>query len=229
MYKSGCVMSVIANGQVLEEDESKRVLMPFGTEYKVRLQNKNYERYACDLMVNGEQIARFILGAGEKADIERFIDDNMNSGKRFQFTHLNDSRVKDRNDMDNGIVEAHFYREKHKQPEKIVYFDYPAKKWNQPHDPYNPLFGSTCDNFVGYCSTSNTAGLGADGATVRGSDSDQRFQEVSGYEFDSLATIIKIKIVNGELVQSQKYCSGCGRKRKDGDKFCGNCGTRLTY
>ena len=228
MYKSGCVMSVIAQGDVLEEDDSKRVIMPFGTEYKVRLHNKNYDKYAVDLIVNGEQVARFILGAGEKADIERFIDDDMNKGNKFKFTSLNDFRVKDKNDMDNGIVEAHFYREKRKQPEKIVYFDYPAKKWNQPHDPYNPVFGATCDNFIGYCSTSNTMGTGMDGATVRGSESDQKFQEVSGYEFDSLATIIKIKIVNGELNIGQKYCSGCGKKRVDGAKFCGNCGNKLT-
>ena len=69
---------------------------------------------------------------------------------------------------------------------------------------------------------------GLDGATVRGSESEQRFSEISGLEFDSVATILKIKLVNGVYQITSRYCSGCGRKRKDGDKFCPNCGNKIS-
>ncbi len=252
MYKNGCVLALIANGQVLEEDNSKRVCMPFGTEYKVRLINKNYERNAADLIVNGENIARFIVGAGETIDIERFLDGNLNSGNRFKFTSLNDSRVKDKNDFDNGIVEVHFYKERKKQEPIIIreehhhYDHYPVYPDPKPWKPFSPWFGcngdivcsfnagdsgkglsSGTDNAMNFAScTASRSEVG--GATVRGSNSYQQFSEVSGYEFESDATILKLKIINGEPVVGSKYCSGCGRKRKDGDKFCGNCGNKIS-
>jgi hypothetical protein len=245
MIKNGYVMAVIANGNVLEEDESKMVRLPFGTEYKVRLINKNYDRCAADLIINGEKVARFIVNAGETADIERFIDGSMNNGRRFKFTHLNDSQVKDKKDFDNGIVEVHFFREIKKPDPVIIKEVHNYHHWDKKEDPWKPWPTPIwyCDNTVGggmsfgasntqgllnnascYCSATDVP-LG--GATVRGSESTQQFSYASGHEFDSVATILKLKIVNGEIATAARYCSGCGRKRKDGDKFCSNCGTRL--
>ena len=64
------------------------------------------------------------------------------------------------------------------------------------------------------------------GATVRGEKSDQKFSDIHGIEFESHATILKLKIVNGELNTAPRYCSGCGRKRKHNDKYCSNCGVK---
>ena len=247
MYKSGYVLALIANGQVLEEDDSKRVGLPFGTEYKVRLINKNYDDSAADLIVNGETVARFIINAGETVDIERFLDGNLNSGNKFKFTYLSDSKVKDKHDIDNGLVEVHFYKEKKKTDPIIIREEHHHHYWDKivpepkpwPQTPwYYTTCGSTCKGSAigevssitfnaNYCATPTSSYTGQEGATIRGSDSDQKFQEVSGKEYESTATILKLKIVNGELTAESKYCSGCGRKRKTGEKFCGNCGTRL--
>lgn len=260
MYKNGYVMAVIANGDVLNEDDSRQVCLPFGTEYKIRLINKNHERCAADLIINGEQIARFIVNGGETADIERFLDGSLNNGKRFKFVSLNDSGVKDKKDFDNGIIEVHFFKER-KKPEPLIikeeHHHHHWDKWPEPIKPYYPPYQpryrhySTCDMKVGdnvdmqYCSSKGTsignmsfncclatgAGLpaadGAPGATVRGSESTQKFSDVSGYEFESTATILKLKIVNGEIKETSRYCSGCGRKKRDGDKYCANCGSKL--
>jgi len=260
MYKNGYVLALIADGNVLEEDDSKRVCMPFGTEYKARLINKNYERCAADLLINGEQIARFIVNAGETVDIERYLDGNLNSGKRFKFTSLNDSQVKNKKDIDNGIVEVHFYKERKKSDPIIIKEEHhhhydrypyipPVSPWpKQPWYPYNPWY--YCEGNGGNITFNNSKGMSASGgsaiisdvcstptscrsmaelsgATVRGSESQQSFKEISGYEFESTTTILKLKIVNGEPAISVKYCNGCGRKRRDGEKYCPSCGTKL--
>jgi hypothetical protein len=245
MIKNGYVMAVIANGNVLDEDESKMVRIPFGTEYKVRLINKNYDRCAADLLINGEKVARFIVNAGETADIERYIDGNINNGKRFKFTYLNDSQVKDKKDFDNGIVEVHFFREIKKQDPIVIKEEHHYHHWDKKEDPWKPWPTPIwyCDNVVSTGGTaigaSNTKGMNNSvscycssdvpigGATVRGSESSQQFSYASGHEFDSIATILKLKIVNGEITTSAKYCTSCGRKRKISERYCSNCGTRL--
>ena len=239
MHKNGYVVAVMANGNVLEEDGSSKIALPFGTEYKVRLINKNYDRCAADLIINGDKIARFILNAGETADIERYVDGNLNSGNRFKFTHLHDSKVKDAGSFENGIVEVLYFKEKYQKKEPVVvnnwpnspyYFDKPRSSWGA-----GPSYGASAgSNLRGFGSSPQmscnfmamASAAPAEGATVRGSESDQKFASVSGLEFESTPVIIKLKIVNGELQSATRYCTGCGRKKNSTDKFCANCGIK---
>ena len=251
MHKNGYVMAVMADGRVLDEDGSSKVYLPFGTEYKVRMINKNYDRCAADLLINGDKIARFILAAGETADIERYVDDNLHGGSRFKFTHLHDSAVKDKNSLENGIVEVLYYKEKYRKPEPIIIREEhhhwppwkdpnPYPKWPWPNTPVymsngdNMVFGATCNNAsygtdmpqLRAMNCSMQAPSAAEGATVRGSRSEQKFKEVSGLEFESIPVTIKLKIFNGELQTVVKYCTRCGRKKIGNDKFCSNCGSK---
>ena len=238
MYKNGYVLAILANGNPVDESPERTIQLPFGTEYKVRMINKNNKRCAADLVVNGEQIARFIVGSGETLDVERFLDGNLNSGKRFKFTHLNDPAVKSKKDIDNGLVEVFFYEEKELKP-IVIREEHHHHHWDhyplKPQAPYVPWMDpwnsgyKECDNFVSlnYCSTGGK-GMSActDGATVRGSESKQEFQKVSGYEFNPVPIALKIKIINGEIAIASKYCASCGRKRRHGDSFCSNCGNK---
>ena len=256
MYKNGYVVAVLANGNVVEEN-GQRIQLPFGTEYKVRLINKNTKRCASDLIINGEKIARFILDTGETSDIERYLDGNLSNGKRFKFTHLNDTAVKDKQDIDNGMIEVHFFAEKIKPSSTIIREEHHHHHWDQlPYtppptypDPFSPkpwtnpsgpYYGdhTICYNSVDMQSQTLSFGgmttdaltlncsAGLPGATVRGAESKQEFQLVSGYDFESVATIMKVMIINGEATVATRYCGGCGRKRRDGDKHCGNCGNK---
>ena len=250
MFKNNYVLSLLAKGNVLEEDDSRRITLPFGEEFKVRLINKNYHRCAADLSVNGEHIARFILNAGETSDIERYLDGNMQNGSRFKFVSLNDSQVKDKKDIDNGIIEVHYYKELVKN-EPIIrevhhhhhHDKYPLNPYPKPYWVYSSNDLSNDISFGGSISCKGMSAeaspnmmfnsclcssTGAEGAAVRGSESSQKFQTVSGYEFESIATILKLKIVNGEhVIAQERYCSGCGRKNRDGDRYCPSCGKNL--
>ncbi len=263
MYKNDYVMCLIKDGHILEEVDRK-VRLPFGAEYKVRLKNKHSKRCAVDLIINGEKVSRFILDSNETTDIERFLDGNLSSGKRFQFASLHDGRVKDKQNFENGLVEAHFFQEEEPQIREIhhhhdhwdrkpyvplpdPYPPYPEHPWPGYPTPYcedmNKIIqrkastgGGTCsrlqvgDNNYAMPGEGMTFSMNCSadlpGSTVRGSESKQEFREVSGYTFSSTSTILKLKIVNGEVRSTTRYCSGCGRKRKHGNKYCSNCGTQ---
>ena len=251
MYKNNYVVAVIANGNIVEEDSSRRVALPFGQEFGLKLINKSYNRSAADVRINGEDIARFVLAAGESYVIERYVDGNLNSGRRFKFVSVNNSAVKDKKDFENGLIEVSFYKEKLKPAPIIIreehhhYDPYPwdrrpyippQKPW-RPSDPIYRDYPATNDHYdyPGMTFNSCSKGLSCggvhnlsasiDGATVRGSESKQEFREVTGLEWESSPTILKLKLVNGEITNTSKYCSSCGRRKRDGDKFCGKCGS----
>jgi hypothetical protein len=254
VYKNGYVLSVISNGDVLEEDSSRQVTIPFGIEYKVRLINKTSQKAAADLRINGEDIARFILNAWETSDIERFLDGSNDHGKRFKFVSLNDGMVKDKKDFENGLIEVRFHKEIIKPSPVIIkeehhhhHYDwYPKPELPKPYPWPSPIWKNTeinCDidsqvrfasggGIQNCCNQANTftcdsIATGVSGATVRGSESNQKFETVSGFEFDSVAVIMKLKLINGELKSQARYCSGCGRRKREGDKYCPQCGGKL--
>ena len=146
MFKNDFAMAVKYKGNILQEYDRK-VRLPFGAEYEVRLINKASKRACCDLLVNGEKISRFILDSGETYDIERFLDGNLYSGKRFQFVSLGDSRVGNRNDIDNGLIEAHFYLEQEPKIREVHHHHdhwypkpephpWPKHPWDKPYDDW---------------------------------------------------------------------------------------------
>jgi hypothetical protein len=225
----------VVKGNIIEEDASRKIYLPFGEEYSIRLTNKKGIVSACDLSVDGEKVSRFILRGDETVEIERYLDGNLSSGKKFKFVSINSSQVKDKNNFENGIVEASFFEETLK-PIPIVIHKYPK----DPYIPYVPIgiplswrypegefyYGttSTFEGFDGRNKEIQFCNSNFSGATVRGSESNQKFKEVSGYEFSSTPTILKLKIVNGELKIISRYCNSCGRKRRDGERYCSNCG-----
>lgn len=226
MYKNGYVMSIICKNNVIDE-ENKRVMIPFDSHYSVRLSNKNYIRCGADLIINGEKIARFLIPGGETIDVERFIDDNLTQGKRFKFVNLNNSAVKDSKDIDNGLIEVHFFEED--ITPTITYIQNDILNFSKPYSPYSeiPLWNSPAIN-TGSCSfstsNSNFVNNSNDGATVRGEKSNQKFREQSNIKFKSTPTILKIKLYNGDIKILRRYCSSCGRKRRHSENYCSNCG-----
>lgn len=250
MFKDNYVVVLKANGNIIEEDASKRMFLPFGQEYSVRIINKNSHNCAAELEINGEKIGRFYVKSGETTDIERYLDNNNYSGKRFKFTNLNDAAVKDKTDIDNGFIQVSFFKER-PRPEPIIIKEYhhyndpwpvihPQKPW--PNTPWyvgdvvcdnyhlNKSYGGMSTSFGSStpiaCNASFTASNSGpiEGATVRGSESKQSFSNVYGKDFESESTIIRLKLFNGEIETKAKYCSGCGRKNSYGHKFCPSCG-----
>jgi hypothetical protein len=117
----GYVVSVLHNNKPIKEiNESgtRTVYLPFDSEYKVRLQNKTKKRCMVSVEIDGCDTntpgSKFILQAGEKLDLERFlVSGNDQSGPRFKFVRAGSHPdVQDPTSSENGKLRVQFFPEK---------------------------------------------------------------------------------------------------------------------
>jgi len=260
MYKDKFILSIIHDGYPVREfgeRENKRVALPFNSEYKIRLKNKNNKGCTAKVFIDDKQVSKLgdlIINANGTIDLERFIDGSLDSGKKFKFVPLDHPDVDDPTSSENGIIRVEFRLAKRENGIKINVEPFTYKPWNwddwQFTKPYNPWSGSTGD-FIVYNSGFHSDGSHdgsvqmsfssnfisdnmnslEDGATIEGGRSNQSFI-YSNLDVEDFATILQLKIVGiKDSKQADKliyqYCSKCGSKVKRSDKFCFNCGNKL--
>ena len=114
MYRDSYVVALLLNGKIQKESDDGSVLIPFGSEYVLRLKNKLRKRAVADVWIDGKiAIKGVVIDANETVDLERFVaDGNLNEGKRFKLARLTDPKVDQPNDSENGSIEVNFYPEK---------------------------------------------------------------------------------------------------------------------
>ena len=119
MYNKGYVATVRQGGQTLKETKG-RIPIEFHTEYTIRLRNKTRKRAVADIYIDGRRATKggIVVNANDHVDVERFIEDDLHSGRRFKFVPLESGQVKDKGEPDNGNIEVKFYPEK--EPEKRI-------------------------------------------------------------------------------------------------------------
>jgi hypothetical protein len=118
VYSQKFVMSVLVNGVPQRELSNGCVPMDFGTEYALRLRNKNNRRAMVKLFIDGESIGGegFLVNANDFVDIKRSVDKDA----AFKFVSLESPDAVDfgKNgpnlDKIKGTIEARFYLEKEK-------------------------------------------------------------------------------------------------------------------
>ncbi len=124
MYKKtskgeGYVVSILQNNQTITEQGGK-VTLPFGSEYEIRLRNKTRKRAVVDAYIDGEIAAKgIVVNANDSIDLERYVKNTGHAllkGARFKFVPLGDSRVEDKGEPENGILEVRWYPEKEPKP-----------------------------------------------------------------------------------------------------------------
>jgi len=114
MYKEKFVLSIIHDGRPVKESgtgSNREVAIPFGSEYKIRLKNKNNVACTARVFVDGKKLSGLgdvVVGAGGSIDLERFIDRSLNNGKKLKFVSLDDVNVDDPTDSNNGIIKVEF-------------------------------------------------------------------------------------------------------------------------
>ncbi len=245
-YKTDFVLCVLHEKAPLREIGGK-VTLPFNSEYKIRLKNKNNVRAKARVWIDGRKVSNlgdFIIHPGETLDLERFLDDSMSEGNRFKFVPLSDSRVNDPTDSENGIVKVEFYIE------QVFKLDWsiPPIKINPlptyprggPAYPTYPFYGGPdytltstpvpASSIRSSCSTTTVSNNvnyvapvqehGQAGATVEGGNSNQRFVEGADFITDICPTTLTLKI-KGPRTKSDNDTSRPRRKAR----FCGGCGT----
>lgn len=143
MYRDSYIVALMVGGKIQKEGDDGSVLIPFGSEYVIRLKNKLRKRAVADVWLDGRiAVKGIVIDANGTVDLERFVEDgNLSEGKRFKLARLSDPKVEQPNDSENGIVEVNFYPEKDEPVvEKTVIHEY-------KHDCSHHGF-----NWLGHCS-----------------------------------------------------------------------------
>ncbi len=249
MYRDKFVLSIIHDGHPVKETGyrgSKEVAVPFDSEYKIRLKNKNDRSCTARVFIDGKRVSQLgdvIINAGGTIDLERYIDRSLDQGKRFKFVALDHPDVDDPTSSSNGIIKVEFRKAKHQNGIKID-FDWRDFVWMPPYkeDNNGPQWVYTDDKTTAgkypqegtvYYSSSNvindtmkccaggesqSRSFTAPGATVEGSKSNQQFT-YSSLEVEDYAVVLKLKIVGIEKKDSVMYHSKY--------KYCTQCGQRV--
>ena len=263
MYKDKFVLSIIQDGHPVKETGrrwEKEVAIPFDSEYKIRLKNKNNRSCTARVFIDGKRVSQLgdvIVTAGGTVDLERYIDNSLDKGKKFKFVPIDHLDVDDPTSSDNGVIEVEFRKAKCPNGVKIDYnwhdFDWilPHKKdidgprWNFSggyEDSTAGAMGDTVGGTMTYSASNSVKSFSGgglvtpkssktSGATVEGSKSNQQFT-YSNLEVENNAVVLKLKIVGIEKNNIThdivyKYCSKCGNKIKRTDRYCSECGHRV--
>ena len=267
MYRDKFVLSIIHDGHPVKETGYRgsiniykgytAVALPFDSEYKIRLKNKNDRSCTARIFIDDKQVSKlgdFIINANGTIDLERFVDSSLERGKRFKFVPLDHPGVDDPTSSDNGIIKVEFRLARKENGIKVNIGPVTWKPWdwdNRTHPSFtgDPPHAGTAGTFfayqnetrsdgqvsVSYCSdnfVSDGSKNVEDGATVEGGRSNQSFVYSDLDVEDFPTTILQLKIVGiKDIKQADKliyrYCSKCGSKVKRNDRFCRECGKKL--
>lgn len=161
MYNQKFVVAIKSNGKVLREDKDTAYL-PFGCEYSVFLKNLNSLRAVVSVSIDGVDVLngrQLVINGNSELNLERFLSDNMNEGRRFRFIERTGDIEQHRGvGVEDGIIRVEFQYEKYVKPYEYVppykpWEDEPWKdhyKWTTTKEYYGPLWNT--------CSTGDTIG-----------------------------------------------------------------------
>lgn len=186
MYRNSYIVALMVGGKIQKESDDGSVLIPFGSEYVIRLKNKLRKRAVADVWLDGRIAAKgIVIDANGTVDLERFVTDgNLLEGKRFKLARLTDPKVEQPNDSENGTIEVNFYPEKDEPVvEKIVTHEYRQcyhHDWNWIghcrtccHNPYcgtcpSPILYKTFIAGTTQDWSDNNKGFSSGGITITG-------------------------------------------------------------
>lgn len=244
MYRNQYVLAIRDQSKKVLREIDGKVYLPFNTEYSLLLKNASNSGALCKVSIDGTDVLggdEIFIPAGSSSDLERFITDgNKASGKKFMFVPLSNSQVQDPTSGSNGLVEVHFWAT---EPD---YYSTPCRSFGKSIRPNsgtfdggNMMFSASVGSArVSAAAVDYSATLGATptaaGATVAGSDSNQKFGTVYGKTKVGEATVLRLQLmgrVAGEtepiLVNTPLFCTTCGKAVKFTHSFCSRCGTAV--
>lgn len=258
MYNSSLAVAIKNKGKVLREFNKDTVFLPFGSEYSILIKNLNTVRAIVHVTIDGNSVTRngLIVNAGAEVELERTITENLNKGNRFKFIERNEAVEQHRGvKLEDGIVRIEYQFEKvYNYP--LFYVTPTVWTAGSIYTKGGSVLRSAAINHVHTSATSSVSynasdsapvsgalsdfvqqGFNDAGITVPGSESNQRFTEVSDFPLEPEKHAMIFKLV-GETpdnepirkpvtVKHKPKCQTCGKHNKAHAKFCSTCGTAL--
>jgi hypothetical protein len=171
------------DGKIYDEDPKGVIAVPFDSEFKIRVINKNDRKIGFDIYIDGVKVTkagRIIVNAHDRIDLERWVE-NDDNGTKFRFVPKNSEEAKmEGKDKEpyTGVVEVRAYLEKEKPREIIreVHHDHfwhdhhhhHYDDWTWPRYPHiwysvNAVGNTGCH---GYSGISGYSGYSGDGGNL---------------------------------------------------------------
>lgn len=132
MYKNNLVMSISCGGKFLQETKDGEVFLPFLSEYSVYIKNKYTKKASVSVLIDGKDVLngrRIVLNPQESFNLERFLEDSLEEGRKFRFIKKTPGIIEHRgNKPEDSLVEVRY---KFEYIPKTYYNDGPyVKKYN---------------------------------------------------------------------------------------------------
>jgi hypothetical protein len=256
MYNKKIVVAIKTGGKVLREqyrDGNSIVHLPFGVEYSLLLKNLSTQRALVNVEIDGRNVTDggMIVDANREVNLERAINGDLNSGRKFKFIEKTEEISDFRGDrVDDGLLRITYRFER--RPVTICTTPSWPQQWT--NTTYGPItYGSvgcatgsssrmitSCLRNSGETYKNDSTPIGAvnscyshdaSGITVEGSKSNQSFTYGNIWNLEDEIHSMVFQLVPGEgqpvTVDRRSQCPTCGRKWKGNFEFCGNCGTAL--
>ena len=254
VYQNKFVASVKVGGRILRERDRENVFLPFGSEYSILLKNLEGRKASISVEIDGEDVLdrhTLIMHPNQTTELERFIlNGNLNAGPRFKFIEKTSQISDHRGDkVDDGIsrISYQFEKEVFASRNSIISYDVPKSSFH--HRSRDIFRGDTERGMPTTYNSSSVVGqsignevvtdsLDDEGITVKGSDSSQKFYYGNIGILENQVHTICIKlhgthdkgVVHAPVtIQAKSKCETCGTTNTSRNKFCGQCGTSLTW
>lgn len=254
VYNQNFVVVLVCGGDILRELDGNTVRIPFGSEYSIRLKNKDARQAVASVNVDGEDATKFgriIVPGGETVELEGMMDSDGKVKHKFRFIQKTEQISDYRGDkIDDGIVTVQYQFERH-DPVQIDHHHH--HHYGRHPRPNYPIFGGLLRGIKGSASmgaveTQGMAEYSASdiqvrdeaGITVPGSASGQQFSRGHTKPLESNIHTISIQLkgaveAKGKAtmvtkpvrVRTKLICPTCGTKSNSRAKFCPNCSTAL--
>lgn len=242
MFSAGFVVCILRNGKPCQEGMQGLVQLLFGTEYAIRLRNKNKRPAVATVWIDGENVSGngYIVAAGGYCDVERYYD----SRTKFQFVSASSEAAihegkNNAPDDRNGIIEVRWRIEKEPTPTRVgVTVPSPVLHWFAPTSTMASLCAGKGATLKSMSSGPSPDDFSDEGCTVQGSYSSQRFTTGNIGELESDEVVIrlilkgrrpsliakdykKLRAIVDEFVHPSV---GAADQMKLPANFCGECG-----
>lgn len=233
VFHRNFVVAVKANGKVLRERHGCQVYLPFGSEYSLLLKNLDSRRAAVKVEIDGTDVLngrRLVLEPNSHTELERFLEDDLQQGKRFRFIQKTKEIADHRGDrLDDGLIRVEYWFEQYLGN----YYYYPNywndwhRLWAPTYPPYIIYGGGSSNNYAANMQCSSEEGI-----TVPGSTSRQSFHYSSIGLLETRSHVITLRLLGRQVgkplyVRDKLICPTCGRRSKSSANFCSGCGSAL--
>ena len=226
-------------------DGGDKVYLNSGDEFEIELFNPTQNNVAAEIFINGNAISKsmLVIAPGTRAYIERYID----NPARFKFdtyeVEAGDAQV-EAAIAKNGIVTVKFYAEDVQPVMRMT-----TSSFGTSRGLGNSVFNSQSYGAVASSYTSSVAGSASmdslrsfsdtksaptmqeTGRVAEGSRSSQQFTtcNMRFKQYASHTVTVKIEPQSKmpiTVADIKVYCTECGRKKKDSERFCPNDGAK---